>query len=500
MAGSVCLCYLVAPKGNLTSLYPGPTVSEIGKAPLQRALKVTVPHFLDRSGEMLQPTRIRILNVHVPRLQLKFIAGFGVRLQAAANFTFKVFRAPEPLELTLPAELLADTRVTQSSIKTPVVSISTCSSFLGHASESDGSNSTSHALLVLVQKHIKAVLSNKLCLSISNLVQDLNVHLGTLIGLNPVGPESQIRYSMVSVPTVTNDFISLDVNAVLFLLGKPIILPTDATPFVLPRHVGTEGAMATVGLSQHLFDSALLLLQKSGALNLDITGQLVRPEGQELPVAQPRETPDKRPNRGRWCRWSWSHRVAVGRVKRGLLGVIPQGEKRSDDNPLNTSVLGRLIPEVARQFPEPMPVVLKVRLGATPVATLHTNNATLRLQPFMEVLAAASNSAFQSLFSLDVVVNLSLQLSVSKVKLQGTTSVLGDVQLTVASSNMGFIDIDQVRALVGIVFEKPLLDHLNALLGMGIALPGVVNLHYVTPKIFVYEGYVVISSELFYQS
>ena len=50
-----------------------------------------------------------------------------------------------------------------------------------------------------------------------------------------------------------------------------------------------------------------------------------------------------------------------------------------------------------------MPLVLKVRLGATPTVTLRTNNATLRLQPFVEVLAPASNSAFQSLFSLDVV-------------------------------------------------------------------------------------------------
>lgn len=34
--------------------------------------------------------------------------------------------------------------------------------------------------------------------------------------------------------------------------------------------------MATVGLSLDLFDSAFLLLQKAGSLNLDITGQLVR--------------------------------------------------------------------------------------------------------------------------------------------------------------------------------------------------------------------------------
>lgn len=45
---------------------------------------------------------------------------------------------------------------------------------------------------------------------------------------------------------------------------------------MLPEHVGTDSAMATVGLSQDLFDSVLLLLQKAGTLNMDITGQLVR--------------------------------------------------------------------------------------------------------------------------------------------------------------------------------------------------------------------------------
>ena len=66
-------------------------------------------------------------------------------------------------------------------------------------------------------------------------------------------------------------------QAILFLLGKPILLPLHgAHPFVLPRPLGAEGAMATVGLSQHLFDCALLMLQKAGSLNLEITGQLVR--------------------------------------------------------------------------------------------------------------------------------------------------------------------------------------------------------------------------------
>ncbi|XP_003502387.1 BPI fold-containing family B member 2 [Cricetulus griseus] len=422
-------------------------VSDIGKAPLQRALQVTVSDFLDRSGEVLQSTRVQILGVHLPRLHLKFIAGLGVHLTVAVNFMVKVFRVPEPMELVLPVALLADVHVARDSIGTLVLSISTCSSLFSPAGMPDGSNSTSQELLDLVQEHIKVDLSNKLCLQLSGLVQDLNVHLGTLIGLSPVGPESQIRYSVISTPTITNDYMSMDVRAILFLLGKPILLPLHGShPFVLPWTLGDEGAMITVGLSQNLFDCALLMLQKAGSLNLEITGQL-----------------------------------------------------NSKNNPLNTSTLGQLIPEVAHQFPEPMPVVLKVQLSATPVATLHTNNSTLQLRPFIEVLTASPNSALQLLFSLDVMVNLNLQLSVSRAKLRGTTSMLGGVQLSVATSNVGSIDMAQVHTLISTVFQKPLLDHFNALLGMGIALPSVLNLHYVHSKVTVCEGYVVIFSELAYQ-
>lgn len=33
-----------------------------------------------------------------------------------------------------------------------------------------------------------------------------------LLGLNPVGPESQIRYSMTNAPNITKDYISLDIS------------------------------------------------------------------------------------------------------------------------------------------------------------------------------------------------------------------------------------------------------------------------------------------------
>ncbi|KAM4842699.1 BPI fold-containing family B member 2 [Thomomys bottae] len=413
-------------------------VSDIGKAPLERALQVPVPDFLDRSGEVLQSTRIQIPEVHVSSLYLKFVAGFGVHVSATANFTIQVFRVPEPLQMQLPVVLLADVQVTRASIGTPEVGVSSCFPFFRQASLLDSRNSSSPALLVLVQKHIQAVLRNKLCLCLSSLVQDLNVHLGTLIGLRPVGPESQVQYSVVNVPVITNDSISLEARGVLLLLGRPLGPPLEAASFLLPWPMDTTGAMATVTISQELFDYVLLLMHKAGTLNLDITGQL-------------------------------------------------SSDDNDDHDPLSTSTLGQLIPEVGRLFSQPRPLVLKVQLGAMPLLRLHTNNATLTLQPVVDVLVASSNSAFESLFSLDVVVNLKLEFSVSKMKLRGTTSVLGDVQISVATSNVGSIEVDQVHTLMCTVFEKPLLYHLNAVLGMGIPLPSMVDLHYADPEVSVHE-------------
>lgn len=49
-------------------------------------------------------------------------------------------RVPEALELVLPVVLLADARVAPDSIRTPVVSISTCSSFFNNAIVLDGNH------------------------------------------------------------------------------------------------------------------------------------------------------------------------------------------------------------------------------------------------------------------------------------------------------------------------------------------------------------------------
>lgn len=81
----------------------------------------------------------------------------------------------------------------------------------------------------------------------------------------------------------------------------------------------------------------------------------------------------------------------------------PPARKTVSQERVQSSPSPSSMSQVASQFPEPMPVVLKVQLGATPVVTLHTNSSALQLRPVVEVLAASSSSALQFLFSLDVV-------------------------------------------------------------------------------------------------
>lgn len=66
-------------------------------------------------------------------------SGWAVLGDASGAQEWVSRRVPEPLELTLPVVLLADARVAQGSIGTPVVSISACFPLFNAAPVFEGS-------------------------------------------------------------------------------------------------------------------------------------------------------------------------------------------------------------------------------------------------------------------------------------------------------------------------------------------------------------------------
>uniref|UniRef100_F6T1T6 BPI fold containing family B member 2 n=1 Tax=Monodelphis domestica TaxID=13616 RepID=F6T1T6_MONDO len=420
-------------------------VAQVGLNSFQDALKMQLTDFLYYQRGHLQRIPVFMLENDISHLSLKLIPNYGIHLSTSGHvgMTFFLERNLQKLRVGITTE--ADIVISQAAIGTLVLGISLCNTTIEEVNltySEDGSKEIWNS----IHGYIKAILPHKPCSKLSFLVEGLNVYMGTLIGLRTIGPESQISYSLTHPPTITKDYISLAIKATFVLLGKPIVFPPPPSSFSLPQQVGSSTAMINFGLSQGLFDSIHFLMQKSGSINLDITGQL-----------------------------------------------------NSKNNQLTTSVLGNLIPEVLRQFPNSMPLVLKARVNAEPIVTIHNNQTSLWIQYLLDVLAVSSNSAFKSLFSLDMAVDLALNIFMSGGKLQANASLQKDIEFNVTSSNVGVLDLLGVKPLLRSAVKEPLTEHLNALFGLGVTLPSIAKANFISPQVFVYEGYIVVSCGLHFQ-
>ncbi|XP_043836731.1 BPI fold-containing family B member 2 [Dromiciops gliroides] len=420
-------------------------VAQMGHSYFKTALKIRLPDILDPKEGYFQQIPVFIVDNDISNFNLTFIPNYGIRLSGAGHINMTVFLKTNLQKLRVGIDIGADIVITQSTIGSPFVGVSFCKSKIKEISVTYREDGLKE-LWKPMAGYIRIILPDKLCSRLQFLIEGLNVYMGTLLGLHPLGPESQISYSLTQLPTITKEHMSLNISVTFYLLGKPIVLPPRVSSFSLPQQVGAKNAMVNFALPKELFDSIYFLMQKSGSINLDITGQL-----------------------------------------------------NSKNNQLTTSVLGNLIPEVRRQFSKSMPITLKARINATPVPTIQRNKTSLLLNYHLEVLAVSSNSAFNSLFSMDMIVNLKLNMIVSAMKLQANVSLLNDIELKVTSSNVGDFDLSKVNPFIISAVKSPLIEHLNSLFGLGAILPTVASVNYNTPQVFMYEGYIVVSCGLQFQ-
>ncbi|XP_068963331.1 BPI fold-containing family B member 2 [Petaurus breviceps papuanus] len=421
-------------------------VTELARTSYQNALKIQLPDLFDPKGNTLNRIPVFILDSYISHFDLKFIPNYGINLSAAGQVNMTFIIAQELQKLGVGINITADVIITQSTTGSPLVGISLCKSRIGAFTHIYGEDKLKE-VFAPIDEYIRILLPDKLCSKLTYLTEGLNVFLGTMTGIQPLGPESQISYSLAQKPTVTKEYISLKFKMAFYLLGKKIVLPQLANSSSLPQQVGSRDAMVNFVFTTEVLDSIYFLMQKSGSINLDFTGQL-----------------------------------------------------NSKNNQLITSVLGNLIPEIHSQFPNSMPVSMKARINTSPISLIHSNQTSLFLHYLVEALAISSNSDFKFLFSLDMAVELNLNITMSGEKLKATVSFLKDIDLEVNYSNVGTFDLSTVKPLLVSVVKKPLKDHLNALFGLGAALPTISKVSYITPEVFMYEGSIVVSCGLHIQN
>ncbi|XP_060119564.1 BPI fold-containing family B member 2 [Heteronotia binoei] len=394
-------------------------------------------------GGLLNVIGIKILDVQLPHLTVKLMKNTGVQVSLSSQFHIK----GHIVELKVGSSILLDVRIMRSQHGFPILSITACKSVLGDVQILVGGNNLLGFLKPL-QNHIRAVLIDKMCLSVSNVVLGLNAKLGTMVGLNTINSRSQFQYAMLEEPEITEEYINLYMDDSFKVMGKPIEDAGPAPPFSLPpQETVSDDSMVNMGLSSDVFEHFFLALEKSGAFNLNIGGQ-----------------------------------------------------SGSGDVHLTTSTLQSAIPSLAHRYPNAVAVFLNVVLAKRPIVTLKEGRATLTLSPAIEVGVASSSSSSSSeiLCTLDAVVSLSLELRVTATSVGVSAGLQGAIGLEVASSSVKDIQVAQMREIIASEIQDIFLAKINAVVGIGISLPKIANMEYIKQEIELHEDYAQVSCDLDY--
>ncbi|XP_018414788.1 PREDICTED: BPI fold-containing family B member 2 [Nanorana parkeri] len=316
---------------------------------------------------------VRILDVKLPELNVKMMPNVG--LQVTVDTSFQISGSivlVGNIDIKAEAGVLADMRVTRTDRGLPILSVSACKSVVGGIKVTGGPFGLLPGLINIIKGHFEAVLSELLCVSVSNVFLGFNANLGLLVGVSAIGGNRGLQYTMPSAPVVTGDYMDVIMNVEYEVDKQVVEIPNGGKDFTLPPEAGNKDAMVNFGLSQDFFISMFTAFQSSGGFDFEIP----------------------------------STSVSVRTY-------------------LTTSVLGSHIPEISWKYKESLPVDLKIELTQTPIVTLDSNFLLVQISPVVEMFVVTGTMRNQHLMTLNVGASLIAKLNVSKGKIMTSVGLQG---------------------------------------------------------------------------
>ncbi|XP_063816471.1 BPI fold-containing family B member 2 [Pseudophryne corroboree] len=399
-------------------------------------------------GNAINLVGIKILDVQLPELNVKLVPNVGVqvsvdtKLQISGNIVIV-----GNIDIKVGAGVIADVTVSRTANGFPILGVSACKSILGEIKVSAGGFGLLSTVVEAIKGHIHAVLSDRLCVSVSNVFLGFNANLGLLVGINPIGGDLGLQYTLPSSPVVNGDYMDMNMNAEYMVHEKVIEVPTGAKEFTLPPDAGNKDSMVNMGFSEDFFISLFTAFQSSGAFDLEIP----------------------------------STSASIGSY-------------------LRTSVLGSHIPEISLRYQKCLPVDLKIVLSQSPIVDLQSNRLSVQISPYVEMFVVLPNRQIQPLMTVSVGANLVAKLDVEGGKLKTSVALQGDLNIAITSTSFGKCSCDPslLNGYMRAVLEKAYLLQINAELNMGISLPSLPNVQLVHEAVEIKEDYAVMSCDLQY--
>uniref|UniRef100_A0A452SDP0 BPI fold containing family B member 3 n=1 Tax=Ursus americanus TaxID=9643 RepID=A0A452SDP0_URSAM len=304
-------------------------------------------------GVVEELSGMKIEELTLPKVSLKLLPGFGVQLSLHTKVGL---RGSGPLGglLQLAAEVNVSSRVALgvSSRGTPILVLKRCSTLLGHISLLSG----------LLPAPLFGVVEQTLFKVLPGLVS------AWAPGLVPLGALGSVEFTLATLPLISNQYIELDINPIVkSVAGDVIDFPKPPKPIKVPPK---EDHTSQVVVPLYLFNTVFGLLQTNGALDIDITPELV-----------------------------------------------------PSNVPLTTTDLAALVPEALGKLPPGQQLLLSMRVKEAPSVTLQNGKATISIPANVHVLSYHPKGTPEALFELNAVLTLNAQLAPSATKLHLSLSL-----------------------------------------------------------------------------
>ncbi|XP_029773798.1 BPI fold-containing family B member 4 [Suricata suricatta] len=365
-------------------------------------------------------TGLRIVELTLPRVSVRLLPGVGVYLSLYTRVAINGKSLIGFLDIAVEVNITAKVRLTMDRTGYPRLVIERCDTLLG-------------GIKVKLLRGNKGGRAQKMGLWV----------IRTLI---PLGILGSVQYTFSSLPLVTGEFLELDLNTLVgeaggdlidYPLGRPATASRQKMPELPPMGDNTNSQLA---ISANFLGSVLALLQKQGALDIDITN--------------------------------------------GMFEELP---------PLTTSTLGALIPKVFQQYPESRPLTIRIQVPNPPSVTLQKDKALVKVFATSEVMVSQPNDVETTICLIDVDTELLAMFSVEGDKLM-IDAKLEKTHLNLRTSNVGNFDVGLLEVLVGKIFDLAFMPAMNAVLGSGVPLPKILNIDFSNADINVLEDLLVLSA------
>ncbi|NXK23971.1 BPIB6 protein, partial [Arenaria interpres] len=325
-------------------------------------------------------------------------------------------------EITLAANLMADSRLGQDTAGIPRFSSGNCHFTLVNVKTNLPSSMLPGVMSKFIYRTLQKVLPGLLCPAVDAVFNLVNAKFTPLTSEIPLGTAGTLQYTLLNPPVPNETFIDLDLQTILHQgRGKEIDLPMDQPS--LSSLPPKRDAATQLILSADLLSAELSVLQAS--FNLNISNNTV-------------------------------------------LGLPP----------LLTTMLGALIPEISEVLPPSQPVVIEMQEAKAPVVTITPDKSFVQLFSTAEFWVSHSDSPPESLFVLDVHSNLEAEFAIAEEKLCLSLSLQSLFQMALVSSSLGTFDELPLKGVLADIIHVAYVPSINRVLCGGIPLPDLLGITY----------------------